>query len=101
MVAVVLRLIVFILVVVIVVVVPRITAGRPGVPCLLHLGERQHRLAPGTLRGGAQQRGALGVNAFEPTPIQAPLGVLVIEQVDQPVRPGRDRCGHGDAWRAW
>ena len=79
-------LVVVLLLVVIVVVVPRITAGRPGVPCLLHLGERQHRLAPGTLRGGAQQRGAFCVSAFEPVPVQAPLGVLVVQQVDEPVR---------------
>src|SRR5207245_1994923 len=40
--------VVFLFLVVIVVVVPRVAVGRPGVPCLLHLGERQHRLAPGT-----------------------------------------------------
>src|SRR5207342_3013192 len=50
--------------------------------------ERQHSLAPGPLRGGAQQRGALCVNAFEPTPVQAPLGVLVVEQVHEPLRGG-------------
>jgi hypothetical protein len=79
-------LVVFILLVVIVVVVPRFADGGPGVPRLLHLGERQHRLTPGTLRGGAQQRGALCVSSLEPVPAQALLRVLVVEQKDQPVR---------------
>ena len=65
--------VIFILVVVIVVVIPRVAVRGPGIPCLLHLGKRQHRLAPGTLRGDAQQRGALCVDAFEPVPVQASL----------------------------
>ena len=81
--------------------VPRFAVGGPGVPRLLHLGERKHRLTPGTLRGGAQQRGALCVSSLEPVPAQAPLGVLVVEQVNEPVRRGRVRCGHNVAWRAW
>ena len=56
----------FFLLLVIVVVVPRVLVRRPGIPGFLHLGERQHRLAPGPLRGGAQQRGALCVHALEP-----------------------------------
>ena len=60
--------------------------GRQGVPGLLHLGEREHRLAPGPLGRGAHQIGTLHVGALESTPAQAPLGVLVVEQEDQPVR---------------
>src|SRR5205814_7125770 len=85
-VAVVVLLVFILLLAVIVVVVPRFAVGGPGVPRLLHLGERKHRLTPGTLRGGAQQRGALRVSSLEPVPAQALLGVLVIEQKDQPVR---------------
>jgi hypothetical protein len=71
---------------VVVVVVPWILVRGPCVPGLLHFGERQHCLAPGLLRGGAQQRGAPRVGTFDPVPVQAPLGVLVVQQVHEPLR---------------
>jgi hypothetical protein len=43
-------------------------------------GERQHRVAPGLLGRGAYQRGSLRVGALEPAPVQASLGVFVVEQ---------------------
>ena len=71
-------------VVVVSVVIPRVAVGRPGVPGLLHLGERQHRLASRSPSRIAQQRGPFRIGALEPTPVQASLGVLVVKQVHQP-----------------
>jgi hypothetical protein len=70
---------VLVLVLVVVVLVPPVAVGWQGVPGLLHLGECQHRLAPGLLRRSAHQRRPLRVGALEPAPVQAPLGVLVVE----------------------
>ena len=46
----------------------------------------EYGLAPRILGGGPQLRDPFGVGALEPVPAQPALGVLVVQQVDEPVR---------------
>jgi hypothetical protein len=51
---------------------------------LVDLGEGQHQPAAAALGRGPERRGAGGVVPFETMPAEAALGVLMVEEVDQP-----------------
>lgn len=59
---------------------------RMRVPGLLHLGQREDRFAVRLCGGLAEQGGAGGVGSLEAVPVQAALGVLVVEEVHEAVR---------------
>ena len=59
----------------------------------LDVGEREDGLTACPVRGGAQQRHPVRVRAFQPPPVQPAGRVLMVEEVDEPVR----RIGRGSA----
>ena len=88
--------VVVVVVVVFLVVVPRAVRPPPAPPAapivseaapgFVDFGERQHGVAAGEFGGGPQCRHAGGVVALESGPAHTALGVLMVEEIDEPVR---------------